>query len=238
MLSVSIGILCYNEQENILRIVERLLDLFENSELSIDPKIVIINNGSTDSTATVIDELGQKHPIVSVLHIKENKGYGFGVRTGLESLRGDVVGFMWGDNQFDAGVTLKMIEEFLDKPNVQFVKTYRVTRHDGRLRLIVSRLYQLLFRLLYGKKVRDINSGPKLFRSKFYRSLLPLESNDWFVDAEIMIKAVSKLEKGQLVELPIDFFPRKYGKSNVKFSTCFEFFKNLFSYRFSSKKRR
>jgi hypothetical protein len=147
-------------------------------------------------------------------------------------LSGDVVGFMWGDNQFDAGVVLDMIQEFLDKPDVKFVKTYRVTRHDGRLRLIVSRFYQLLFRLLYGKKVRDINSGPKLFRSEFYRSLPPLTSNDWFVDAEIMIKAVSKLEQGQLVELPIDFFPRKHGKSNVKFSTCFEFFKNLFLYRF------
>lgn len=232
MISFSIGVLSYNESRNMPLVVDKLVETLSLvKDLSF--KILIIDNGSLDDTEESIKQLEKKYDNVSHILIPENKGYGYGVKQGLSSLSGDVVGFIWGDNQFDAGVIGDMIERFIKDPSLKLVKTYRTKRYDGRLRLVVSTFYQVLFKMLYGGNIKDINSGPKLFRSGFLNEkIIPLKYNDWFVDAEMMIKTVRNISSDEIAELPIEFFPRKFGKSNVKFSTCFEFFKNLFIFRF------
>jgi len=195
--------------------------------------ILIIDNGSKDNTVEVISSLEKQYACVSHIKLPENKGYGFGIRKGLEVLNGDIVGYMWGDNQFDAGVVAEMVKEFIKNEQIMIVKTYRTKRHDGRYRLLISSIYQILFKMLYGGYVKDINSGPKLFKEDLFRRIIPLNSNDWFIDAEIMIKVTKLLKKEEIVQLPIEFFPRKYGKSNVKFNACLEFVHNLVKYKFS-----
>jgi glycosyltransferase involved in cell wall biosynthesis len=195
-------------------------------------RVLLIDNGSKDSTPEAITNAEQQYSFVRHYSIPVNEGYGYGVRMGLGQLSGDVVGFMWGDNQFDAKILKPMIEAFIEKSAVQLVKTYRVKRYDGRFRLLISKIYQLLFRILYGIYTHDINSGPKLFRADFLKGLQPLRSNDWFIDAELMIKSTKNCQPSQVIEFPITFHPRKFGKSNVKFSTCFQFLCNLIKYKF------
>ena len=231
MIRVEIAILSYNEAQNILPVVQVLSEV--RTQLSdIDLGVVIIDNGSKDDTLEVIKKIESEYSFVHHHHIPENKGYGYGIRVGLGMLRGDIVGFMWGDNQFDALILVPMIRAFIEDQKIQIVKTYRVARHDGALRLWVSQMYQLLFRLLYGIYTRDINSGPKLFRADFLKKIGILVSDDWFVDAEIMIKATRLIRPEEVKEFPITFFPRKFGKSNVRFSTCFQFLYNLIKYKF------
>lgn len=228
---IKIGVLSYNEAKSLPDIVLRLAESFNGLQDSrLD--IVIINNGSTDNTGEVISRLESEYPNVSHLDIPVNKGYGYGVKSGLSSLKGDICGFMWGDNQFDASIVAEMARKFMENPEIKMVKTYRTRRYDGQYRVIISGIYQFIFKVLYGAKVRDINSGPKLFRRDFLSSILPLKSDDWFVDAEIMIKATKILDSNKLIEMPIEFFPRKYGKSNVRFSACFWFLYNLLKFKF------
>lgn len=230
-MKVGVGVLCYNESKSIPAIVQTLTEV-RKSLPAVDLRVFLINNGSTDSTEQQIEELEKQNDFVSHFTIPVNKGYGFGVRSALGCLTGEVVGFMWGDNQFDASVLGPMIQTFIDKPDVQLVKTYRTKRYDGRSRLVTSKIYQIIFRILYGIYTHDINSGPKLFRADFLKKLQPLRSDDWFIDAELMIKTTRNCQPNQVVEFPITFFPRKFGKSNVKFSTCFQFLYNLIKYKF------
>ncbi len=232
MLCVEIAILSYNEARNI-PLVLRTLSEVRARLVPIELKVMIIDNGSKDNTPDVIKKVESEYSFVRHHTIPENKGYGYGIRTGLGLLQGDIVGYMWGDNQFDAAIVEKMIQAFVEDQKVEIVKTYRVKRYDGAFRLWVSKLYQLLFRVLYGIYTRDINSGPKLFRIDFFKKLNPLVSDDWFIDAEIMIKATKLITPSGVKELPITFLPRKFGKSNVRFSTCFEFFWNLIKYKFT-----
>jgi glycosyltransferase involved in cell wall biosynthesis len=228
---VNIGVMCYNESKSIPAIIQALAEV-RNSLSTIDLRVLLINNGSTDSTGQLIEEIEKQNEFVHHITIPVNQGYGYGVRMGLNHLSGDVVGFMWGDNQFDASVIKPMIQTFIDKPDVQLVKTFRTKRYDGSSRLLVSKIYQIIFRILYGVYTHDINSGPKLFRSEFLKKLQPLRSDDWFIDAELMIKATRNCRSNQVVEFPITFYPRQFGKSNVKFSACFQFLFNLIKYKF------
>lgn len=230
-MKVDIGILCYNESKSIPAIMQTLAEV--RSALSvIDLCVLLINNGSADSTEQLISGIEKQYHFVRHCTIPINRGYGFGVRSGLERLSGDVVGFMWGDNQFDAKILVPMLETFVNQPDVQLVKTYRTKRFDGKGRMFVSKVYQMIFRILYGIYTYDINSGPKLFRENFLKKLQPIRSDDWFIDAELMIKSTKNCDPRQVVEYPIAFLPRKFGKSNVKLSTCFQFLYNLLKYKF------
>lgn len=234
MLSVGIGILSYNEAKSLPAIIERLI---ETTSALADVRChwLIINNGSTDATETVAQDLEKKYSNVSHCTIAVNQGYGYGVRTGLAGLAGDIVGYMWGDNQFDAKIVADMIGELAKNNQLELIKTYRAKRYDGSWRKIISRFYQIIFRILYWRKIRDINAGPKLMRRALFVKILPLKSNDWFIDAEIMIKATRQLKPEQMIEVPMNFYPRQFGKSNVRWRTCFEFLFNLIHYRFISK---
>ncbi len=233
MTSCSIGVLSYNESKNMPEVVKALADVFKQ-KTNIDGKIIIIDNGSTDDTAEVVKNLEEKYDGVSHIKIKVNQGYGYGVKQCLNQLDSDICGFIWGDNQFDAHIVREMLDKF-ENPNIKFVKTYRRKRYDGQYRVFISSIYQVLFKLIHGGKIKDINSGPKIFRKDLLKAMLPLKSDDWFIDAEIMIHAVKNLKPEQIIELPIDFHPRKHGKSNVRFNVCIEFFKNLLKSKFSKK---
>jgi hypothetical protein len=95
-------------------------------------------------------------------------------------------------------------------------------------------VYNALFRLLFGFKVRDINSKPKIIRRDKYE-LLQLASDDWFADAEIVIRA---RELGlKIGETPVHFKVNDNRGSFVKPRAILEFTSNLMKYRFSRRQR-
>jgi hypothetical protein len=118
--------------------------------------------------------------------------------------------------------------------DLDLTKTYRVIRDDGLYRRLVSAVYNALFSLLFGFKVRDINSKPKIIRRDKYE-LLHLESDDWFADAEIVIRA---RELGlKIGETPVHFSINDNRGSFVKPKAILEFASNLLKYRFSSRQK-
>ncbi|HET7287464.1 MAG TPA: hypothetical protein VFI71_08340, partial [Pyrinomonadaceae bacterium] len=118
--------------------------------------------------------------------------------------------------------------------DLDLTKTYRVIRDDGLYRRLISAVYNAIFSLLFGFKVRDINSKPKIIRRDKYE-LLHLESDDWFADAEIVIRA---RELGLKVgETPVHFKSNDNRGSFVKPKAILEFTSNLLRYRFSSRQK-
>jgi len=113
------------------------------------------------------------------------------------------------------------------------VKVRRRFRKDGLIRKITSIFYNGLMLLVFGRlEVIDINGSPKIFSRDAFRRMR-LESVDWFLDPEIMIKA--KHLSLTPLELNVRGLLRQGGKSNVRFTTVLEFFKNILAYRLSGK---
>jgi glycosyltransferase involved in cell wall biosynthesis len=151
---------------------------------------------------------------------------------GINSCNGNYICVIDGDGQFPLESVAKVYKT-IKTTRYDIVKTYRVKRHDGIYRYLLSSIYNLLFRILYpGLHSKDVNSKPKIFTKEAY-SKLNLQSTDWFIDAEIMIKA-RKLNL-KIEEIPIVFLANESRKSFVKFGAIAEFSWNLIRYKFKKK---
>lgn len=229
---ISIVIPCYNEEEVLRNTMNRLWEAFQNKPLAVE--FVLVDNGSQDRTGAIIDELvaeGQIPVVKAVVTV--NQGYGYGILSGLGACRGRWVGFTCADGQVEAHDVYRVSEIAVSSKGPRMVKVRRRFRMDGWIRKVVSILYNLFGMVLFnGLGTLDINGNPKVLPRQVLEDM-QLESHDWFLDAEILIKA--KQMKLPVLEMNVLAFMREGGSSNVRSSTCWEFFGNMLSYRFGLK---
>ena len=221
----SLIIPAYNEAENIGAVVSNLAAALRNSGDSFE--IIVVNNGSVDNTSAVLKKLQGEIPELMTTDVFPNQGYGNGVLAGLAVAQGDILGWMHADNQVSPKDVL-LIYQNLKEKNLDFCKAVRVGRDEHWMRIIQSRVYNTFFRLLFGGELRDINGTPKIFKREMYEKL-NLHSRDWFLDPEVVIKA---LRLGVAIgEVEIKWRMRPGGSSHVSQGTWMQFVKNLIKYK-------
>lgn len=216
----------YNEEENIRDVVNGLSVACEKAH--IDYELVLVNNGSVDDSASILGDLAKEKPDrIKVINIPSNQGYGWGIINGFNNASGEYVGFMSGDGQTSPEDLLRVFHGMSE--NFDIVKAKRTVRNDGIARKILSKVCNFLFLALFNVNTSDVNGSPKILKNELLRKIAPT-SKDWFINAEIVIKAMYLNLK--LKEVPVEFLRREKGRSHVKFSTIFEFAKNMWNYRF------
>lgn len=197
-------------------------------------ELVLVGNyieGSDDETPQVVKKLAEESPNIRTVIRPKQGMMGWDMRMGLDAARGTYIGVIDGDGQFPPESIIACLLK-CELEDLDLTKTYRVIRDDGLYRRLISAVYNAVFSLLFGFKVRDINSKPKIMRRDKYE-LLHLQSDDWFADAEIVIRA---RELGlKIGETPVHFKINDSRGSFVKPKAILEFTSNLLKYRFSSK---
>jgi len=218
MPKLSIIIPAHNEADNL----EVLLPKIKAAAQSLDYEVVLINNASTDTTQRVMDRFAADPHFVVVS--EPQLGFGYAILAGLRKARGDFFAMMPSDNQVDPRDAIMLYQRCVSEHR-EVYKAIRKTRvNDGLKRIIISRVYNFLFKLFFGLTTKDINACPKIFSRRFYEQA-KLESTDWFIDAEIVIKAT---RLGYPIgEAEIDYLPRLKGKSTVRLVHIFQFLKNM-----------
>jgi len=212
--SLSIVIPAYNEEENIVKVVEDSLDFLKNN--FNDYEVIIVDDGSTDATSDLLDKLeenNKKH--IRVFHHRPNKGYGAALNTGLFNARCDLVFYTDSDNQFDI-TQIKDFMPLLDEYDIAV--GYRHMRKDARYRLLVSKCYNKFVSFIFGIKVRDVNCSFKLFKNQALKKLC-IETKLFFIDAELMARAYKKNLK--ITERPVKHFYRDLGSTKVNIGHVF-----------------
>ncbi len=226
---LSLVIPFYNEEGNVEQVLQELSKAFKKSKISYE--IIAVNNGSWDKTPKIIDSLKQKNKNIRKIDVKKNIGYGFGILTGLKNAKGKYVGYGWGDAQIAAEDFAKVFLA-LKNNNLDICKVRRINREESIARKIQSTIYNKLLLFLFAITLTDINGCPKIMKKEVYEAINP-QSRDWFLDAEIIIKASRK--KYKILELPVISRKRQKGRSKVNFRTSFEFLKNILKYRMGLK---
>jgi len=216
----------YNEEENIDRVVGELVSAFETSK--IDYELVLVNNGSTDSSPQLLRAWRSSREKIRVVDVGVNQGYGFGVICGLLAATGEEAGFMCGDGQVKAGDVVKVYRAL---EYCELAKARRVKREGGFWRAFLSLGYNRIFRAMFKIDSMDIDATPKIFRRAWLETF-HLSSRDFFLDAELMLKA--KYLNLRVVELPVSPLRREGGKSKVKITAIWEFAKNMLKYKFGT----
>jgi glycosyltransferase involved in cell wall biosynthesis len=226
---LSLVLPCYNEEEVLATTVRRLVGAFR-SYGNVAFELVLVDNGSGDATGQVIDTLiAEGHPVVKVV-VPENQGYGYGVLRGLRVCRGRLVGFVCADGQVDPHDVVKVYDIAAQARTPKVVKVRRRFRMDGFTRKITSIVYNGLTAVMFGGLGSiDLNGNPKIL-PRTYLERMDLQSRDWFLDAEVLIKA--KRLGLPVFELNVIAQLREGGRSNVRLDTCREFLVNLLHYRF------
>ena len=221
--TVSLILPFYNEEANVERVVTGLLEGFQPSRWQL--QLVCVQNGSRDQTGALLKQLAAGHPEICVVEVLQNRGYGYGIRQGLGSATGEIIGYLDGDGQVRPVDVLQVLAGI---PSAQAAKAVRVVRNDGWQRRLVSGIYNAMFRVLFAVAARDANAKPKFLRKEILAKLA-LVSDDWFIDAEVMIKTTALgIQWG---EWPVEFCKRNGGRSNVRLGSITEFLRNLWRWR-------
>lgn len=204
---LSVFLPTYNEEENIQNVVENtkkiLLGIARNWE------IIIVNDGSTDSTRKIAEGLHAKEPRIKVINHDKNRGYGASFKSGLYGSKYEWISFIDSDGQFDFAEIVKFIEK-QSETNADIVIGYYKKRQVSKLKIITSKLWELSVYLLFGLKVRDIDCGFKLISKRVVEKISHLESERGaFISSEFLIKA--KKLKFKIEEVPVTHYPRLKG---------------------------
>ena len=230
---LSVVISCYRSEASILEFARRTMELIKT--LTDSYEIVLVGNyfeNSDDRTRDYIEQLEKEDSVYRGICKPKEGMMGWDMRKGLDHARGTYLCVIDGDGQFPIESIAKCFQ-VIRGSTYGLVKTYRETRGDGFYRRTISAIYNVLFAVLFpGIKSRDVNSKPKILTKACYDQL-NLKSDDWFIDAEIMIN-IGKLGI-PFYELPVVFEKLQGRQSFVKPAAIVEFLKNLFEYRFNRK---
>ena len=205
--SLTIFFPMYNEAGNIERVIDRVEEV--SSQLGIpDLEILLVDDGSRDGCDLTVEAWAARNPAIRLHRHPRNMGYGVALRTGFLEAQGDAVAYTDSDMPADL-LNLQRAIPLLAQADL--VIGYRIKRYETTRRPDYSRIYNLLMRLMFGVKVRDVNFSFKLVRREVL-DRIHLTATSVFIDGQLLAEAVRY--GFTIAEIPIEYTPRKFGRSN------------------------
>jgi glycosyltransferase involved in cell wall biosynthesis len=200
---LSVVVPCFNEEGNIAQVVGQATEV--GRSLASELEIIVVDDGSTDDTARVLDDLRQRILELSIVRHPRNRGYGAAVRSGLDRASMDYVFLTDGDGQFDLTELPRAVGLLRDH---DVVAGYRAHRQDGWWRSLWGRAWTSLVNRVFGLEVRDANCAFKLLPQSLLRSSA-LRSEGALISAELLSEA--RRFDLRVGECPVTHYPRQTG---------------------------
>lgn len=198
----------HNEEENIAAAVQATTTALETMPGIGEFEVIIVNDGSTDRTKAIAEEIIRKDARVRLVSHETNRGYGAAVMSGFRAAHLEYVFFTDGDLQFDVREIGKLLT-FV--PEYGAVIGYREKRRDSRIRLLNAFCWNRFIRLVFGLTVRDIDCAFKLFKTGLVADL-PMISGGAMFSSELLVRL--KLAGVRFKEVPVAHLPRKNGAAS------------------------
>jgi glycosyltransferase involved in cell wall biosynthesis len=194
----------FNEEANLEQSVGRMVVALKEQARAFE--IIVVDDGSQDGTAAVLERLKAIHPSLRVVRHPANRGYGAALRSGFDAARYPWVFLMDADNQFDPADVVALLAQAAD---ADLVAGYRKQRKDPLPRRVNAWAFFTLVTILFGRLARDVNCAFKLMR----RDLLvrmELHSEGALINTEVFVLA--RQLHARVVEVPIQHYPRTSGR--------------------------
>jgi glycosyltransferase involved in cell wall biosynthesis len=207
--SLTVVLPAYNEEESLPDVFgqcDQLLELLTDWEV----EVVVVDDGSTDGTAELLESLSTSRDWLRVIRHPQNLGYGAALKTGFAAARGQFVFYTDSDSQFDLLELREVLPLMMD---ADLIAGFRVYRFDPLGRLFMSWVYNRLVRVLYRVRVRDIDCSFKVMRRERLDRLV-LMSDDFFIDTEIVARA--RKWNWRIKEVGVRHYPRRKGRTSVR----------------------
>lgn len=212
---IVIAVPACNESKNLRKCVESLLKVAPR--LGEDFRIAIAEDGSTDGTDVIAQELEQAYPQVIHLHSPHKLGKGLALKRAFNKVEGDVYAFIDCDLATNMKFFPQLINSIREGNDLALGSRYMEGAEADRavLRDLPSRVYNWLIRILFKDTVIDHQIGFKAFSNRLIRDVLnECSSSGWFWDTEIIIRSVNG--NYRIVEFPVEWEEKKNGKGSLK----------------------
>ena len=217
-MKLSIIIPAYNEEKTISNIIKKVSQI-KIPESTIE--IIVVDDGSTDTTFSKINEIKTKISNIRILRHGKNQGKGAAVKTGIENAKGDYIVIQDADLEYDPKFIPVLVDP-IKKEKAQVIYGTRlksfpnIFKAESKLPHLLflihyfgNRMLSLLTSILYGQWVTDMETGYKVFPRKALENIT-LHAKSFDFEPEITAKL---LKKGyNILEIPITTTPRGYGQ--------------------------
>jgi glycosyltransferase involved in cell wall biosynthesis len=201
----SIVIPVYNEVESLDELVLAVDSTM--SSLGHDCEIVFVDDGSTDGSFQKLKRLAESRDDIRLFSFRRNLGKSTALTCGFQQAAGRWVVTLDADLQDDPS-NIAMMHQYLEQHDVDLVSGWRKTRRDSRLKVLASRIFNLLvIRTLFGLSFHDLNSGLKVYRAEAARAIALYGGMHRFIPL-----ILSDLGY-RVAEVPVSHLERKYGRS-------------------------
>ena len=199
--------MAYDEANALEKVVKEIYSVAKNLGKSFE--IIIVNDGSSDKTGVIADQLTKKIEKIRVIHHKVNKGLGEVYRTGFANAKGEYITFFPADGQFPATIIKQF---FLLMNNADMVLGYLPKRECPYLAQWLSFAEKAFYRLLFGPIPKF--QGIFMLKREALKGLeLKAMGRAWTVVIELIIRA--SRNKYKIISVPTEIRPRMSGKSKV-----------------------
>lgn len=204
---ISLSFPVYNDENTVRIVADRALKLL--AEVADNYEVIIVDDGSPDSSGAIADQLAAEHEKITAIHHIENKGYGAAMKTGISASQYDIICMIDGDNEYDVFDLKKMLAV---RDYYMLVIAFRYKKLYSTKRIFISFVYNSLLRALFKSPFRDISTGIRLIHRELVDEV-ELTSNSPFVGAELTLK--SMLRGFPVGEVGIQTFPRDFGQGSA-----------------------
>ena len=208
MRSLSIIIPAYNEAENIIDTlgnVTRALEL-----LAVGHEILVIDDGSTDSTAALVTSSVKRFPAVRLLVNERNMGFGWSYRRGVDAAALDHIVMVHGDNAWGYE-TLREFFSHVGEADVIVGYTRDMWSTRTRTRTLISKGYTFVVNLITRRRLKYYN-GLQIHPAPVLKSL-KIQSSGYGFQSEVLVKSLRRSKT--VVEVPMDLIERAKGESKA-----------------------
>jgi glycosyltransferase involved in cell wall biosynthesis len=203
---LSVFLPAHNEEGNLSRIVQAFrAELPKTAE---NWEIVIVDDGSTDNTGKIADQLAFQDPHVRVIHHLTNRGYGAAVVSGIRAATQPYILLCDGDGQFEAADIRRLVARICD---FDVVVGRRRRRADNVLRRLNGQAWTTLVRLLFRVRISDVDCGFKLFRSETLKDIT-LQARGAMISTELMARLAAR--GARVCEVDVNHLPRLAGQQS------------------------
>jgi len=202
-MKISVLIPAYNEQETIAEVLKKI------SSLPFDKEIIVVDDGSTDSTYQILKAESSRFENLCIVRHKQNKGKGAAIRTGIKVATGDYIVIQDADLELDPFDILKLIDAIDKDHKVIYGSRFLTRKKIPLISLLANKFLTLLTNIFFGSHLTDMETCYKLCSSEILKGL-KLKSDGFEIEPEITCKILKKGNK--IKEVSISYNPRKKGK--------------------------